>query len=177
MLKPAAPPMRKVGSDGFNRTAAEDTGFWVQSSTAPLATEVRFNCRTRLVPMSFTASTPWSCALPRDACNPVYLRTSDRLEYEPPAPRDSRAVNTPRSRVPAPTLKPTAWASLLEGSVTEPKAPLPESVLRLAPLPMNSLAWVIAMANKSPLSVETPEASVTVTPVTRVRLTLMVALP
>ena len=169
--------MRKVGSVGLRRTAAEDTGFWVQSSTAPLATELRFNCRTRLVPMSFTASTPWSCALPSDASTPVYLRTSDRLEYEPPAPRDSRAVNTPRSRVPAPTLKPTALGSLLAGNVTEPKTALPASVLRLAPLPMNSLAWEIAMANKSPLSVETPEDSVTVTPVTTERLTLMIALP
>ena len=144
---------------------------------APLETEVRFSCRTKLVPMSFTTSTPWSCALPSDACTPVYLRTSGRLEYEPPVPRDSLAVKTPRSRVPAPTLKPTAWVSLLAGNVTEPKVALLASVLRLAPLPMKSLAWVIAMANKSPLSVETPEASVTVTPLTTERLTLMLALP
>ena len=58
MLRPALPPIRKVGSDGLRRTAAEDTGVWVQSSTEPLVTEVRFNWSTRLVPMSFTASTP-----------------------------------------------------------------------------------------------------------------------
>ena len=43
MLRPTLPPMRKVGSAGVNATPAVASGGWVQSKTAPLTTEVRFN--------------------------------------------------------------------------------------------------------------------------------------
>ena len=58
MLRPTLPPIRNVGSVAFNTTPAEATAAWVQSSTPPCATEVLFNWKTRLVLMSFTASTP-----------------------------------------------------------------------------------------------------------------------
>ena len=58
-----------------------------------------------------------------------------------------RAVNTPRSNDPPVTLNPTAAASLASGSV---RAPL--VVFREAPVPMNSVAWVIAMPSNSPCS-------------------------
>ena len=60
MASPMVPPMRKVGSDGLKVTAAPETDDWVQSSTAPLLTEVLFNCNTKLVPITLRASTPWS---------------------------------------------------------------------------------------------------------------------
>ena len=79
MLSPMDPPMRKVGSRGLNATAAPERAPWVQSSTAPVATEVLFSWSTRLVPIIWTTSTPCNCALPKAPSSPVYLRTEGNV--------------------------------------------------------------------------------------------------
>ena len=108
----------------------------------------------------------------------MYLRTVLNAVYVVPLVRISRAVKMPRSRLPPETLKPTAFGSLAAGSDTLPKSPLFESSLRLAPLPMNSLAWVTAMDSRSPFNCTTGSTeSGSSTPLTRVRLMLTVALP
>ena len=95
-----------------------------------------------------------------------------------PLVKISRAVKIPKSRLPPETLKPTAFGSLAEGSATLPKSLLFESSLRLAPLPMKSLAWVTAMDSRSPFNCTTGSTeSGSSTPLTRVRLMLTVALP
>ena len=95
-----------------------------------------------------------------------------------PLVRISRAVKMPRSRLPPVTLKPTAFGSFAAGSATLPKSPLFRSSFRLAPLPMNSLAWVTEMDSRSPLSCTTGSAaSGSSTPLTWVRLMATVALP
>ncbi|NBP24435.1 MAG: hypothetical protein EBU81_07780 [Proteobacteria bacterium] len=75
MLRPALPPMRKVGEFGPSATLAEVTSGKPQFSTRPPLTEVRFNWRTMEVPINWTASTPCNWARPREPSKPVYLRT------------------------------------------------------------------------------------------------------
>ena len=83
----------------------------------------------------------------------------------------------PRDKSPPLTLKPTATGSVLPGKVAVPNAALASSTLRVAPLPMKSWASLISKASKSPRSVFTTPLSVTVTPLTVLRLTFKVALP
>ena len=75
MLRPALPPMRKVGESKPSATLAEVTWGKLQFSTRPPLTEVRFNWRTMEVPINWTASTPCNWARPREPSKPVYLRT------------------------------------------------------------------------------------------------------
>ena len=70
----------------------------------------------------------------------MYLRTVVSGVYVVPLVRISRAVKMPRSRLPPETLKPTAFGSLAKGSATLPKSTLFGFSLRLAPLPIKSLA-------------------------------------
>ena len=58
-----------------------------------------------------------------------------------------RAVNTPRSIEPPVTLNPTAEVSVASGRV---RAPL--TVFKEAPVPMKSVALVMAMPSNSPCS-------------------------
>ena len=74
MLRPTLPPILKVGEAEVRFTWAADNPDWVQSSPLPGVCEERFIWKTRPVPITFTTSTPWSCALPSDPSNPVYLR-------------------------------------------------------------------------------------------------------
>ena len=85
----------------------------------------------------------------------------------------SRAVNTARLRAPPLTLKPTALASLLAGRVTAP-----DSALKVAPVPMNSVAPVTDTESNSPFSTAAESSKVgSSTPVSTERLTLTVARP
>ena len=87
------------------------------------------------------------------------------------------AVKIPRDKPPPFTPNPTAIESALPGSVAVPKSALDSSTLRLAPLPMKSCASVISKASKSPFKVFTTPESVTLTPLTVLRLRFRVALP
>ena len=86
-------------------------------------------------------------------------------------------MKIPRERLPPLTLKPTATGSLLPGSVAVPNSALDSFTLRLAPLPMKSWASVISKASRSPRRVFTMPESVTLTPLTVLRLRFRVALP
>ena len=167
MAKPTLPPMRKVGSVGLSAMPASARMDWVQSSTLPSVTEVRFMSRRRAVPINLRASTPCNCALPNAACTPVYLRTTSAVV----------AVSTARFKRPLATLKPTAVGESLGGNTTRPKVPLVESRSRVAPLPMNKSAPVMAITSRSPLSTAPSLDSGSRTPATALRLTFIVALP
>ena len=90
----------------------------------------------------------------------------------------SRAVKIPRSSAPPSTRNPTAVALFSSGKMTRPNPALAELVSSVAPLPMNKSAPEMRMPSNSPFRRATvPETSGSSTPVTSVRLTLMVALP
>ena len=71
------------------------------------------------------------------------------------------------------TLKPTAFGSVLAGKLTTPVV-----MSRVAPLPMNSVAWLTATTRSSPFNrVKAATESGSSTPLTLLRLTWMTALP
>ena len=74
IARPTVPPICSVGLVGISVRPALLNVDWVQSNRLPSATEVRVRVNDRLVARILTASTPCSCALPSEACNPVYFR-------------------------------------------------------------------------------------------------------
>ena len=84
----------------------------------------------------------------------------------------------PNCRLPPLTLKPTAFGSLLSGNVTVPYPVDPATSFKVAPLPMNRAASVMAMDSRSPCNRATmPSSSGSSTPLTTERLTATMALP
>ena len=75
------PPIWSTGSAGEMSTCAGETRCWVQSSTLPLATVVRFILNTRLLTdiEKVAGSNPWMVARPSDASMPVYFRVAIAL--------------------------------------------------------------------------------------------------
>ena len=87
------------------------------------------------------------------------------------------AVNTAKFRLPLATLRPTAVGELLSGNTTRPKVVLAEFRSRVAPLPMNKLAWVIEITSRSPPKTSPVPDSGSRIPEMDLRLTAIVALP
>ena len=86
-------------------------------------------------------------------------------------------MKIPRSRLPASTLKPTAFGSFAAGSTTMPNWATVASSSRRAPLPMYRRALRIDTVKRSPCKRLEPASSGSPTPDTALRATLMVALP
>ena len=86
-------------------------------------------------------------------------------------------MKIPRSRLPASTLKPTAFGSFEAGNTTVPNWETEASSSRRAPLPMYKRALRMDTVKRVPCKRLEPASSGSSTPDTALRATLMVALP